>query len=82
SPPHRTGLFAVRAWIDPARPEAFTARVTWSADVSRNEEVEISKATVEGLEAALRDWLRAFLPMHRLPREEEDHHIRPRPWTE
>jgi hypothetical protein len=61
SPAHRTGLFAVRAWIDPARPEGFTARVTWSLDVSRKDQVEMSSVTASALEAALRDWLSAFL---------------------
>jgi hypothetical protein len=58
----RVGVFAVRVWCEPYRPDQLRAQITSTLDLSSD---ETRVTTVEGDEAivtALRNWLEAFTP--------------------
>ena len=58
----RVGVFAVRVWVEPHRPDRIRAQITSSLDLTSDETTVTSTEGDEAIVSALRDWIDTFLP--------------------
>ena len=58
----RVGVFAVRVWVEPHRPDRLRAQITSSLDLSSDETTVMPAEGDEAIVSALRNWLGTFLP--------------------
>ena len=58
----RVGVFAVRVWVEPHRPDRIRAQITSSLDLTSDETTVTSAEGDEAIVSALRDWIDTFLP--------------------
>jgi hypothetical protein len=56
----RTGVLVVRAWTE-GQDESLRARITYTVDLDRGEQVTQAAATPREVEGAVRAWLEALL---------------------
>jgi hypothetical protein len=56
----RSGVLVVRAWVEGAAPGSLRARITHSSDLTREQQVETTAATVEQVLAIVREWLQSL----------------------
>ena len=57
----RTGVLIIRLWVEDPATKDVRARIIQSMDVTSEEPVATSAATVEGITVKVRDWLEAFV---------------------
>jgi hypothetical protein len=57
----RTGILVVRAWIEPGVGGGLRARITATLDVAERDEVVTVASSVDGVVAAVADWVDAFV---------------------
>jgi hypothetical protein len=58
----RVGVFAVRVWVEPHRPDRLRAQITSSLDLSSDETTVTPAEGDEAIVRALRNWLDGFMP--------------------
>jgi hypothetical protein len=54
------GVLVIRIWTERGSASALRARITWMLDVAASDEVVKTSATVEEIDAHVREWLNAF----------------------
>jgi hypothetical protein len=59
--PDRTGLLIVRLWIDGSPHDGLRARITQTLDSAESEQTTGASASPEGIYAAVRTWVEAFV---------------------
>jgi hypothetical protein len=59
--PPRTGLFIIRAWIEPGSSSPLRAQIRLTSDVSQGFEQDLNLALEEAVVAAVRAWLAELL---------------------
>jgi hypothetical protein len=60
-PVPRTGVMIIRAWMEGDNPNSFRARITYTFDVTGNEQFASATASSADVESALRAWLDALM---------------------
>lgn len=59
--PGRTGVLIIRLWVEDAPGQNVRARIIQSMDITAEEPVATSAATVEDIVGKVHDWLDAFV---------------------
>jgi hypothetical protein len=57
----RTGVLIIRAWLEDAAGASLRARIIHSMDITAEEPVATSAATIEDVARKVQDWLEAFV---------------------
>jgi hypothetical protein len=58
----RVGVFAVRVWVEPHRPDQLRAQITSTVDLSSDATTVTTAEGDEAIVTALRNWLEGFMP--------------------
>jgi hypothetical protein len=58
----RVGVFAVRVWVEPDRPDQLRAQITSTLDLSSDGTTVTMAVGDEAIVIALRNWLDGFMP--------------------